>query len=122
MARAWKVCATPDCPELVPPGQSRCEDCTSEADKRRGTAAERGYTGSGHRTFRKRVLARDPICMVCRLAPSTVADHHPLSRRELVASNMNPNDPDHGRGLCKPCHDRETAKHQPGGWNDHHSE
>jgi 5-methylcytosine-specific restriction protein A len=118
MARAWKVCATPTCPELVPPGQTYCDGCDTEVDRIRGTAAQRGYTSAGHRRFRKQVLARDPICMVCRAAPSTVADHHPLSRRELVAAGMDPNNPDHGRGVCKPCHDTETATHQPGGWND----
>lgn len=117
MARAWKVCATPSCPELVPAGQSRCDDCTTEADSRRGTATERGYTGRGHRRFRTRVLRRDPICVVCKAAPSAVADHYPKSRRELGAEGLDPNDPDRGRGVCKPCHDSETAVHQPGGWN-----
>jgi 5-methylcytosine-specific restriction protein A len=117
MPKAWKVCATPQCPELVPADQSRCDDCTIEADKRRGTASERGYTSAGHKRFRKRVLQRDPICVVCRLKPSTVADHHPLSRRDLVAQGLDPDDPDRGRGVCKRCHDSETAAHQPGGWN-----
>jgi 5-methylcytosine-specific restriction protein A len=45
------------------------------------------------------------------------ADHWPLSRRQLAAQGMNPNDPKHGRGLCTPCHSRETARDQPGGWN-----
>lgn len=67
--------------------------------------------------FREGVLARDPICKVCRRAPSTVADHFPLSRRELVAAGLDADDPERGRGLCKPCHDRETARLQPGGWN-----
>ncbi|TDE02854.1 hypothetical protein E1269_21390 [Jiangella asiatica] len=49
--------------------------------------------------------------------PSTDADHHPLSRRELIAAGLNPDDPKHGRGLCSLCHKRSTAKHQPGGWN-----
>jgi 5-methylcytosine-specific restriction protein A len=67
------------------------------------------------------VLERDALCVLCagvgvtRL--SEVADHYPLSRRELVAADLDPNDPAHGRGLCKPHHDRETAVHQPGGWN-----
>jgi len=63
------------------------------------------------------VLDRDPICVLCRLAASTVADHWPTSRRDLEAAGLDPNDPARGRGLCKPCHDRETARNQPGGWN-----
>lgn len=113
---ALKPCSTPGCPTLVPKGRSRCDTCTTTADKARGTAAQRGYTSRGHRTFRDAVLARDPICKLCYRRPSTVADHYPLSRRELVDAGLNPNDPTRGRGLCKPCHDTETAKHQPGGW------
>lgn len=118
MAKAWKVCARPGCTELVPTGTSRCEGCCRAADRSRGTATERGYNSAGHRRFRRDVLRNDPICVVCRAAPSTVADHHPLSRRELIAADRDPDDPSAGRGLCKPCHDRETAKHQPGGWNN----
>jgi 5-methylcytosine-specific restriction protein A len=47
---------------------------------------------------------------------STVADHWPVDRRELVARGMNPDDPSGGRGLCASCHGKETAIHQPGGW------
>jgi len=63
------------------------------------------------------VLDRDPICVLCRLAASTVADHYPRSRRELIAAGDDPNDPACGRGLCKRCHDRSTAREQPGGWH-----
>ncbi|MEU6709988.1 hypothetical protein ABZ897_00800 [Nonomuraea sp. NPDC046802] len=51
--------------------------------------------------------------------PSTVADHHPLSRRELVARGLDPDDPQYGRGLCTSCHGKETAANpeQAGGWN-----
>lgn len=118
MARAWKPCSTPTCPELVPPGTSRCDDCKAEADKRRGTATERGYTSKAHRLgFRKGVLKQDPVCVLCKRRPSTVADHYPLSRRDLIDAGMDPDDPKHGRGLCKPCHDTETARNQPGGWH-----
>ena len=113
---ARKPCSTPGCPTLIPKGQSRCTACTTKADRERGTAAQRGYTSRGHRAFRDAVLARDPICKVCLTRPSTVADHYPTSRRDLQAQGLDPNDPARGRGLCKPCHDRETAKHQPGGW------
>ncbi|QDY11401.1 hypothetical protein FJK98_02390 [Micromonospora sp. HM134] len=51
------------------------------------------------------------------LRPSTVADHWPLSRRELVDAGLDANDPTRGRGLCKGCHDRHTSVAQPGGWN-----
>jgi 5-methylcytosine-specific restriction enzyme A len=114
MARAARTCS--GCPAVVPAGQSRCTSCTRQADRARGTAAQRGYTSGGHQRFRTAVLARDPLCVVCRKAWSTVADHHPVSRRDLVTAGDNPNDPARGRGLCHRCHSIETAKHQPGGW------
>jgi len=104
------------CPEIVPVSQGMCDDCQAQADRKRGTSTERGYGRSHRRRFREGVLARDPICKVCRKAHSTIADHYPLSRRELVAAGMDPDDPQYGRGLCKPCHDKHTAQAQPGGW------
>lgn len=111
-----KVCPQPGCPTLTDAG--RCPTHRRQADQARGTAAQRGY-GHDHATrFRPAVLHRDPICVLCLIAFSTVADHHPLSRRELVDAGEDPNDPRHGRGLCASCHNTETARHQPGGWHD----
>jgi len=109
-----KVCSKPGCPNLTTSG--RCTACRRKADVARGTATQRGYTSRGHRNFRAAVLRRDPICTVCQLAPSTVADHWPDSRRDLLAAGLDPNDPDRGRGLCAKCHSSETARLQPGGW------
>lgn len=132
MARALKVCPCTgcpahdgSCPELVTSG--RCTGCARTADRARGTRQQRGYGAAHVNRFRRGVLRKNPLC-VCTdqghghgprcLAPSTVADHWPLSRRELVDAGLDPNDPAHGRGLCKPCHDRHTATAQPGGWNN----
>lgn len=122
MRKALKVCpcigcaAHPgSCPELVQAG--RCTRCGSAADHARGTATQRGYNSSGHQAFRRAVLRRDPTCVACGTVRSTVADHYPLSRRDLVAAGLDPDDPSRGRGLCTPCHGTATAKHQPGGWN-----
>lgn len=123
--RSLTVCSVPGCPEYTDQG-GRCADHRAEAEQRRGTARQRGY-GRRHETrFRPGVLTRDPACLCtdedhghgqpCG-QPSVHADHYPLSRRELVAAGLDPDDPRHGRGLCGPCHSRETAKHQPGGWN-----
>lgn len=113
--RARTPCTQAGCSELTDGG--RCAEHARAADHARGTAADRGYTSPGHLRFRRRVLARDLICVVCRRAPATVADHHPRSRRQLLAAGEDPDDPAHGRGVCEPCHASETAKHQPGGWN-----
>lgn len=122
--RALKVCSTPGCPTLVRSG--RCAECTARAEAARGSSRARGYDRAHERRFRPGVLRRYPLC-VCEdpthghgapcLRAATVADHHPLSRRELVHAGLDPNDPQYGRGLCAPCHDRETAVNQPGGWN-----
>jgi 5-methylcytosine-specific restriction protein A len=113
-----RVCSVHGCPEIYPSAEgSRCVRHRREADQARGTARDRGYATLGHQAFRRAVLARDPICVICHVAFSTVADHYPLSRRELADLRLDPNDPSRGRGLCKPCHDSETAQHQPGGWN-----
>lgn len=112
-----RVCSVPGCPELYPGKHSRCPTHRKQADQARGTAYDRGYNTPGHRAFRAAVLTRDPICVLCKQAFSTIADHHPRSRKELIELGLNPNDPDAGRGLCKPCHDTATAAHQPGGWH-----
>ncbi len=125
MARAKKPCATPGCPSVVDTG--RCDGCTKQSDRDRGTRWQRGYRTAHERGFRPNVLMRDPICVcdaegqhghsVRCYRPSTVADHWPLSKRELIEQGMDSDDPKHGRGLCKPCHDGETSVNQPGGWN-----
>lgn len=51
-------------------------------------------------------------------APTEHADHHPLSKRELQARGLDEHNPNYGRGLCHPCHSKETGRHQPAGWND----
>lgn len=126
MPRALSVCSTPTCPELTNRA-GRCDNCRRVADKRRGTASERGYNKTHWQVRRRACLRRDLFC-VCTdtghahgttcMAPTTVADHYPTSRRDLVA--MGVTDPDaliHLRGLCSSCHNRSTAIAQPGGWN-----
>lgn len=112
-----RVCSVAGCPTIYEGTTSRCPTHTRQADKGRGTARERGYATRGHQHFRNQTLSRDPICTLCFLRESSVADHYPLSRRELIEQGMNPNDPQHGRGLCSSCHNKETAQNQPGGWN-----
>lgn len=113
-----RVCSLAGCPTIYPDGEgSRCTAHRKQADRARGTATQRGYTSRGHISFRIAVLQRDPICVECNLRFSTVADHYPLSRKELIDRGLDPNDPARGRGLCAPCHGRETARNQPGGFN-----
>lgn len=113
-----RVCSVHGCPEIYPANEgSKCREHRNEADRARGTSTERGYSTRGHREFRRAILARDPVCVICRVAISTVADHYPRSRKELISLGLDPDDPQYGRGLDKRCHDRETSRNQPGGWN-----
>ena len=114
MPRGWSPCAR--CPEPTPPGTTLCPQCTREADQARRPHGN-PYAARGHRRFREGVLAHHPVCTLCLRSPSTVADHWPIERRDLVAQGLDPNDPKHGRGLCKRCHDQHTARTSPGGWN-----
>lgn len=113
-----RICANPGCPTIHDGTTgARCPGCSKTADKAHW-ARTKGYNTKAHRvTFRLTVLQADPICCLCRVAVSTVADHHPKSREDLIQLGMNPNDPRHGRGLCETCHNTETARNQPGGWN-----
>lgn len=116
MPRARRVCSTPGCAALTEPGRSRCTSCTAAADRQRRPDGN-PYASTAHRRgFRLAVLDRDPICVLCRLRLATIADHWPIERRDLVAAGLDPDDPERGRGLCKPCHDRSTATRTPGGW------
>lgn len=114
--RTLSVCSVPGCPALAYGG--RCETHKRKAEQDRGSAAERGYGGRAWRVARRAVLRRDPVCVVCNSAPSTLPDHHPYSRKELLAMGVSdPDAPHRMRGVCASCHGKETAREQPGGWN-----
>jgi 5-methylcytosine-specific restriction enzyme A len=127
MPRAWHPCPTPGCPEAVPPDQGRCAKHRQQAEQHRGTARQRGYGTQHANRFRTGVLRKHPLCTctpdhqahagTACTQRSTVADHWPKDRRQLVAEGLDPNDPAHGRGLCASCHSWQTTHHQPGGWN-----
>ncbi|MET9396296.1 holin [Kitasatospora sp. NPDC002965] len=120
--RPPRRCTTPGCPGDAVPGTrtGKCPPCTQATPRiHRPSSTAQGY-GTQHRVrFRAAVLRRDPRCVLCKTAPANEADHYPLSRRELVERGLDPDDPQHGRGLCKACHSSQTAEHQPGGWAAH---
>lgn len=119
MAKArTRVCSENGCPTIHHGPGAKCPEHRKDA-KRRHWEDTAAYSTPGHRRFRRIVLERDPICTYpagCN-QPSTVADHWPRSRKDLIALHLNPNDPQFGRGLCAPHHNQETAANQPGGWN-----
>ena len=67
------------------------------------TPTKRGY-GERWRRMRKMVLERDPMCKVCRVKPSTQADHiTPKSQGGRDAmENL--------RGICEPCHRAKSSR------------
>lgn len=112
-----RICSTSGCPNIHDGPGSRCPDHAKDAQRTHWDNT-RAYNTKAHRiTFRLGVLDRDPICVLCNVRPSVVADHWPKSRRDLVDLDLNPDDPANGRGLCAGCHNTETAQNQPGGWN-----
>lgn len=135
MPRAWKVCSCTgkacdahdgSCPEIVPTG--RCTACERAAERKRNANRAGAYKGAHWAGRRTACLRRDPLCTCdgehCTHPPgacytmSTVADHDPAERKDLVAAG----DPDpdalhHLKGKCAPCHNRKTGQTRPGGWN-----
>jgi 5-methylcytosine-specific restriction protein A len=106
-------------PPCSRPGCDQTKPCpTHGRDRRqRGTARQRGYGARHEDRFRRGVLDALPVCVTCRQAPATEADHWPRSRQQLEAQGLDADDPQYGRGLCHRCHSRSTAVEQPGGWN-----
>ena len=119
----YKVCSTSGCPNLVESG-GLCGKCRRAKDAKRSRRSN-PYNSRAHRAARQRVLARDPYCVcvgqcgrhkgMCG-APSTVADHYPYERVDLVEMHEDPNDPNWMRGICKPCHDSKTGRTKPSGF------
>lgn len=111
-----RVCNVPSCGTLFNGTGGRCPTHAQAARAKR--VDNKPYSTKAHQGFRTSVLRRDRICVIPGCTKrSTVADHHPRTRRELVALNLDPNDPQYGRGLCTHHHNTHTARTSPGGWH-----
>jgi 5-methylcytosine-specific restriction enzyme A len=112
-----RPCTTPGCPNRAAAG--RCDTCRGR-QRRSSNHRREGWAqlyGTDWPAIRLDYLTRNPYCALCPRA-ATVADHYPRGIRLLHKQRvLNPNADKYLRPLCKRCHDRETAKHQPGGWN-----
>ena len=103
--RAAQTCKEPTCPNTRP---CPVHDVQRQRVDTRPSAAARGY-GSAWRKKRDAFLAKNPTCVDCG-APSTVPDHYPVTRAELVKQGVA--DPDDERYLvarCASCHSRKTV-------------
>jgi 5-methylcytosine-specific restriction enzyme A len=92
-----------------PLGAKSAAEVKRELDRRRPSAARRGY-GPRWRRARAAFLARHPLCAACRargrMTAATVVDHVvPHSGDQMLfwdESNWAPS--------CKLCHDAKTAR------------
>jgi 5-methylcytosine-specific restriction enzyme A len=84
-----------------------------QSDARRGSASERGYNGRWQKA-RATWLSRYPLCAECersnRVAPASVVDHIVPHRGDQALFW----DTENWQSLCKPCHDRKTAREDGG--------
>jgi len=107
-ARLPGTCTDPTCDREEVAGGRCAQHPIRPRDDNRPTSAMRGYSSPTWRRARAVVLRRDPWCVECGRAPANVADHHPRSRRQLLADGVSdPDDARHMRGICQPCHRRK---------------
>lgn len=66
----------------------------TQSNKWQGSA-RRDRLPANWSTIRKRVLARDPICKICGIRPSTVCDHKVAMADDHRETAL--------QGICKPC-------------------
>lgn len=116
-ARPSVPCGTPGCGGVVGDGgRARCPTCRARMPRTPPTAA-----GYDHRwTTRARQYLCDDAHAYCALCGriAQVPDHYPRSRKQLVRAGVDDPDADqYLRPLCRRCHNRESGRNQPGGWN-----
>jgi 5-methylcytosine-specific restriction protein A len=102
-------CPGAGCTTIVPAGQ-RCT--LHPRPDLRPNATQRGYGSIDWRATRKRILLRDPLCVIggC-VEKSKAADHFPLERKQLLAMGVPDPDADHRlRGLCIRHHNQRSGR------------
>jgi 5-methylcytosine-specific restriction enzyme A len=111
-----RPCSYPGCPELT--AEQYCtmhqRQVTSEYDRRRGSAASRGYD-QRWREARQRYLMQHPLCSECerkgKVTAVSVVDHIKPHKGDMTLFWNESN----WQALCKPCHDSKTAR-EDGRW------
>ncbi|MFD2704072.1 HNH endonuclease [Salibacterium lacus] len=108
-----KPCSYPRCSALT--YDRFCDEhkttYTRQADKKRGTATQRGYDARW-RKARAWYLKRHSLCVHCRqknrYTPADVVDHIMPHRGDYGLFW----DEENWQSLCKACHDKKTAKEE----------
>lgn len=126
MTRQAAPCAIPGCPADSAPGRSRCRshqlDADRRAERKRPTAAQRGYDRKWQRT-RDRKLDASPYCTCdgcpsCyRLTPAGRCLRPATDPDHVDDDGMGPyaddgHDLDKLQSLCHPCHSHRTGRDQ----------
>lgn len=112
-------CRHPGCPALVNPGESFCPvHAASHKDDyaRKHPEYFKLYNNKRWRRYRRMFLAEHPLCVnfeICHNA-ATVVDHIEPHQGDWEKFW----DPNNHQPMCKPCHDRKTAKERGWGKND----
>lgn len=121
LARIPRPCTATGCWRLVRSDDGRCEehpraplpDARRRADRKRGSAAARGYDARWHR-LRNRLLVEEPLCRHCRnvgiVEPAVEVDH--IVPLKAGGARL---DPANCQPLCRPCHRRKTARDRRSG-------
>lgn len=107
-----KPCRNPLCPNTTSRG-GYCEKCRPprrESNRKRPSAARRGYGRKWRESTRRNKLAKDPLCERCS------APEAPVEAEEVHHKDGNPrnNRWENLESLCKSCHSRETKGAQEG--------
>lgn len=110
MRKALAPCSVSGCPTLTK--NNRCPDHEREADRKRGTASERGYDHNWAKianAYRQlHPFCEDPSgCIEIGVAVDHIDGEGPSG--DNSDKNL--------RNLCKRHHDQRTARDQSGGWN-----
>jgi 5-methylcytosine-specific restriction protein A len=111
-----KPCRYPGCPALT--AKRYCSEHQRQVDKeynRNHRPYKKLYNSARWQRLRKWFLSKHPLCTECerqtRITPATVVDH-------IKPHQGDPElfwDENNLQALCKPCHDRKTAR-EDGRW------
>ena len=117
--RSKKPCSHPRCPELVPGGQTYCEEHRQQESSRRNERYDRyerddklsKFYGSGRwQKVREKQIKQQPLCEMCmekgKTKQADVVDHIVPVRvdwnKRFVMSNL--------QSLCYKCHAKKTQE------------
>jgi 5-methylcytosine-specific restriction protein A len=112
--RPPKPCKHPQCPNLTE-GNYCAEHQDEKEYKPRRNPHKKLYSSTRWQELRRYRLNTQPLCVEClknnRYTPATVVDHiKPHRGNEKLFYDLK-----NLQSMCKPCHDRKTAK-EDGRW------